>query len=58
MKRAIKTFEADEDVERMLERAARGGVKLKFLCNEALRRHLREKGYARKKDLTAKPACA
>lgn len=56
MKRAIKTFEAEEDVERMLKRAAEAGIKLGFLCNQALRKHLREKGYARKKDLTEKAA--
>jgi hypothetical protein len=52
MKRRIKSFEADVDVERMLGRAQKDGTKLGKVCNEALRRFLREKGYARKKDLT------
>lgn len=51
VKRPIKSFEADKDVERMLARATREGIRLGFLCNEALRRYLRDKGFARKKDL-------
>lgn len=51
MKRQIKSFEADADVQRMLRRARAEGAKLGGICNEALRRFLREKGYARKKDL-------
>lgn len=51
MKRRIKSFEADADVERMLGRAREDGATLGKVCNEALRRLLREKGYARKKDL-------
>lgn len=51
MKRAIKSFEADKDVERMLERATtQDGIKLGHICNEAIRRYLRNAGYARKKD--------
>lgn len=53
MKRAIKSFEAEEDVSRMLERATKGGIKLGFLCNQALRKFLTSKGYARKKDIAA-----
>ena len=52
MKRPIKSFEADEDVRRMLDRAARDGMKLGKVCNEAVRVFLHEKGYARKKDVT------
>lgn len=48
-RRQIKTFEADEDVARMLGAASAEGVKLVFLCNEALRRFLTQKGYAKKK---------
>jgi hypothetical protein len=63
-KRPMKSFEADPDVGRMLERACwatiqRSGVKLKVpsglslkvVCNEALRAWLTAKGYARKKEL-------
>lgn len=51
MKRAIKSFEADKDVLRMLERATgRDGIKLGHICNEAVRRYLHNAGYARKKD--------
>ncbi len=50
MKRDIKSFEADEDVSRMLERAKKDGIKTGFICNAALREYLRAKGYARKKD--------
>jgi hypothetical protein len=56
MKRTIKSFEPDEDVLRMLERTRRDGIKLTFLVNEALRRLLTSKGYARKKDLQSKAA--
>ncbi|HEX7652340.1 MAG TPA: hypothetical protein VF607_02465 [Verrucomicrobiae bacterium] len=56
MKRSIKSFEADEDVARMLTRAMDGGVKLTFLCNVALRRLLTERGFAGKKDLTCPAA--
>ena len=55
MKRMIKTFEADEDVARMLNRATGHGIKLTYLCNEALRRLLIERGFAGKKDLTFEP---
>ncbi|MGH7941196.1 MAG: hypothetical protein ACREFR_09015 [Limisphaerales bacterium] len=51
MKRRIKSFEAEADVGRMLVRAQADGMKLGKMCNEALRRLLREKGYGRKKDL-------
>jgi hypothetical protein len=55
MRRNIKSFEPDEDVARMLERATqKDGIKLTHLCNRALRQHLRNLGYARKKDLTEK----
>ena len=53
MKRAIRSFEAKPDVQRMLDRAARDGIKLGLLCNKALRVLLRERGYARKKDLVS-----
>lgn len=61
-KRAIKTFEADPDVDLMLERArfvtvTAGGEKkriahqtLSRICNEALRRYLTELGHSRKRD--------
>ena len=52
MKRPIKSFEAEADVRRTLARAGKDGKKLGKVCNEALRRFLHEKGYARKKDLT------
>jgi hypothetical protein len=55
-KRNIKTFEPDLDVARMLERAEAGGIKLKFICNSALRKYLTSAGYARKKDLAEKEA--
>jgi hypothetical protein len=52
MKRAMKSFEADKDVDRMLVRAVdKDGIKLVHICNRALRKYLREQGYARKKDL-------
>jgi hypothetical protein len=51
MKRNIKTFEPDDDVARMLERASQNGIKLSHILNCAARAWLREKGYARKKDV-------
>lgn len=52
--RNIKSFEPDEDVARMLERARADGIKLKHIVNNSLRNWLQAKGYARKKDLVAK----
>ena len=52
-KRAMVSFQATPEVARMLDRARKGGVKLAWLCNTALRVHLAEKGFARKKDLAA-----
>lgn len=49
--RAILSFEAEADVARMIARARKEGIKLGFLCNAALRLHLKEKGFARKKDI-------
>ena len=51
MTRNIKSFEADDDVYRMLERASRDGIKLTHILNNAAREWLTRKGYARKKDL-------
>lgn len=51
MTRNIKSFEADPDVFRMLERAAKDGIKLTHILNNATRDWLIKKGYARKKDL-------
>lgn len=45
MRRDIKSFEPTEEVAAMLRKARRGGVKLTWLCNEALRRYLTEQGY-------------
>ena len=39
-KRRIHSFEPDKDVAVMLDRAARSGVKMGFLVNAALRKHL------------------
>ena len=52
----MKSFEADDDVARMLARAEQRGVKLVWLANNALRPFLIKMGYARKKDLSAKEA--
>jgi hypothetical protein len=54
VKRIIKTFEPEEDVIRMLDRACRDGIKLSHILNNAARCWLRDKGYARKKDLCYK----
>lgn len=51
--RDIRSFEAEQDVGRMLDRANDRGVKTVFLCNKALRKLLTDMGYARKKDLQA-----
>lgn len=51
MKRNIKTFEPENDVSRMLERASKDGIKLKHVINSACRAWLTKQGYARKKDL-------
>jgi hypothetical protein len=56
MIRNIKTFEAKADVNRMLKRAEKDGIKLVRICNESLREWLTNKGYARKKDLCANEA--
>lgn len=56
MKRNIKSFEADPDVNRMLIRAQRKGIKLGKICNKALRAFLRDKGYAKKRDLIPEEA--
>jgi len=50
-RRRITSFEPAEDVERMLDRARKSGIKLGFFCNEALRSYLIHKGFAGKKDL-------
>lgn len=50
MKRTIKTFEPEDDVKRMLERAEAAGIKLTHILNNAARQWLTEKGYARKKE--------
>lgn len=49
VKREIKTFEPEKDVSLMLERARNCGVKLGWLCNEALRRFLKSQGYSNPK---------
>ena len=58
MKRNIKTFEPDEDVARMLDRASKEGIRLSHILNNATREWLVKKGYARKKDLCAKEVAA
>lgn len=50
-KRPMRSFEADDDVERMLKRAKRKHINIVWICNTAVRKYLIEKGYARKKDL-------
>jgi hypothetical protein len=49
-RRDIRSFEAEPDVARMLGRARSRGVKLTYLCNNALRQYLTTAGYARKKE--------
>lgn len=56
MKRVIKTFEPDPDILKMLARAKVCGVKLTYLCNQALRKYLTESGWSRKGDSTTKGA--
>ncbi len=56
VKRVIKTFEPDDDVARMLERAERDGIRLKHVLNNSCRKWLSDKGYARKKDVSHKAA--
>ena len=51
-KRPIQSFQADPDVERMLERARAEGRSLAWLCNQSCREWLKKEGYARKRDLT------
>ena len=52
-KRIIKSFEPDGDVASMLVRAEKDGIKLVFLCNNALRQFLTQRGYGRKRDAKA-----
>ena len=52
-KRNIRSFEAADDVTDMLKRAEAEGVKLVWLCNNALRDFLTKKGYSRKRDAKA-----
>jgi hypothetical protein len=49
--RVIKSFEPEDDVLRMLERASADGIRLGHMVNTSLREWLTKKGYARKKDL-------
>ena len=51
MKRDIRSFEAEADVAKMLNRAKADGIKQTFLINEALRHYLTVKGFSRKRDL-------
>lgn len=53
LRRDIRSFEADADVGRMLDRASNQGIVQGFLCNKALRKLLSDMGFARKKDLEA-----
>ena len=54
--RKTVTFDPDDDVKRMLDRACTGPSQNRiwgyrsFLINEALRGHLKKAGHARKKD--------
>jgi N-acetylglutamate synthase-like GNAT family acetyltransferase len=41
----MRSFEADEDVGRMLDRSSRHGIKQVFVCNEAVRRYLTARGF-------------
>ncbi len=47
-KRNIRTFEADDDVNKMIENAIARGVKQVFFMNHALRAWLTANGYAKK----------
>lgn len=58
MRRTIKSFEPDEDVARMLQRANADGFRLTSILNKAAREWLTKKGYARKKDVTFKEVSA
>jgi hypothetical protein len=49
MSRAVTSFEPESDVRDMLSSAKEDGIKLKFICNQALRPYLIEKGYSRKR---------
>lgn len=50
VKRDIKSFEAEKDVLLMLNKAQRRGVKISWLCNESLRRFLKDQGYGPRKE--------
>lgn len=50
-RRNITSFEAEHDVNRMLNRCRSKGKKLGKICNEALRKYLVENGFAGKRDL-------
>lgn len=50
MKRNIKSFEPDDDVSRMLDRAIKDGIRVTHVLNQAAREWLVKKGYARKKE--------
>lgn len=58
MKRNIKTFEADLDVVRMLDRASKEGIKMTHILNQGARRWLTRKGFSRKKDLSRRERVA
>jgi N-acetylglutamate synthase-like GNAT family acetyltransferase len=46
----MRSFEAENDVDAMLNRASEVGVKQVFIINSALRAWLTAKGYSRKRD--------
>lgn len=48
--RAMTSFEAEKDVLLMLNKAQRRGVKISWLCNESLRRFLKDQGYGPRKE--------
>jgi hypothetical protein len=49
----IRGFRPTEEVERMLCRAEKDGIKITHILNNAARSWLQAKGYARKKDVCA-----
>lgn len=49
-RRRMRSWQADDDVDRMLGRVQAKGIKLSFYANTTLRKALLAAGYGRKKD--------